>query len=142
MNLPLLNALLNGTSAVLLCAGLVAIKQGRREAHRRFMFAATVTSGLFLVGYVTYHFFVQSEVGPTPFRREGWIKTAYLGMLLTHVVLAIVNTPLVVRLLWLAHRERFPEHKRLARITFPIWMYVSVTGVLVYLALYVWNGPA
>lgn len=142
MNLPLFNAVMNGTSAVLLVAGLVAIKRGRRAGHKQLMLSATLASLLFLAGYVTYHFLVQPQVGPTPFRREGWIKTAYLVMLASHVLLAIVNAPLVVRLLWLAHRERFDAHKRLARITFPIWMYVSVTGVLVYLALYVWNGPA
>lgn len=142
MNWPLSNAILNGTSAVLLVCGLVAIKAGRRELHGRLMRLATITSALFLAGYLYYHFVVQPVLGPTPFRYEGALKTAYLVMLATHVVLAIVNVPLVLRVLWLAHKERWEAHKKLARITFPIWMYVSVTGVAVYLALYVWNGPA
>ena len=142
MNWPLTNAILNGTSAVLLVAGLAAIKRQRRELHERLMKSATVTSALFLAGYLYYHFGVQAEVGATPFRREGVIKTAYLVMLASHVLLAIVNVPLVLRTLWLAHKERWEEHKRIAKVTFPVWMYVSVTGVLVYLALYVWNGPA
>lgn len=142
MNWPLQNAVLNATSAILLVAGLVAIKSGRRVAHERLMKAATVTSALFLAGYLYYHFEVQSELGATPFRREGALKTAYLVMLASHVVLAIVNVPLVLRVLWLAHAERWDDHKKLAKLTFPVWMYVSVTGVLVYLALYVWNGPA
>jgi uncharacterized membrane protein YozB (DUF420 family) len=141
LNLPLLNAWLNGTSAVLLVAGLVAIKSGRRVAHERLMKLAFVTSVAFLASYVYYHFAVQEGRG-TPFRRTGAAHTAYIVLLITHVVLAIVNLPLVLRVLWLAHAERWAAHKRLAKITFPIWMYVSVTGVLVYLALYVWNPPA
>lgn len=142
MNWPLTNAILNATSTVLLLAGFVAIKRGRRELHERLMLTATFTSALFLAGYLYYHFVVQPLSGPTPFRREGALKTAYLVMLASHVLLAIVNVPLVARTLWLAHKERWTEHKKLAKVTFPIWLYVSVTGVLVYLALYVWNGPA
>ena len=139
--LPTLNACLNAVAATLLVVGLVLIKRGRREAHARVMLAATVVSAVFLVSYLTYHFGVQSEVGPTPFRREGWVKTAYLLMLLTHVVLATVNLPLILRLLWLAKQERWDRHKRLARFVWPSWFYVSVTGVLVYLCLYHWNLP-
>jgi uncharacterized membrane protein YozB (DUF420 family) len=142
LNLPLLNACLNGASAVLLVAGLAAIKSGRRVAHERLMKLAFATSIAFLASYVYYHFVVQAGRGATQFRRTGFVHTAYVVMLLTHVVLAMVNLPLVLRVLWLAHRERWEAHKRLAKITFPIWMYVSVTGVLVYLALYVWNPPA
>jgi len=142
VNWPLSNAILNGTSALLLVSGLVAIKSGRRDLHQRLMQLATIVSALFLAGYLYYHFVVQPVLGPTPFRHEGGIKTAYLVMLASHVVLAIVNVPLVLRVLWLAHKERWDDHKKLAKITFPIWMYVSVTGVLVYLALYVFNGPA
>jgi putative membrane protein len=141
VNLPLLNAWLNGSSAVLMCSGLVAIKSGKRELHAQLMKAAFVVSSTFLVSYVYYHFVVQPVLGPTLFRREGWIHTAYFAMLASHVLLAIVNLPLVIRVLWLAHKERWSAHKRLAKVTFPIWLYVSVTGVLVYLALYVWNPP-
>ena len=142
MNWPLQNAILNGASTVLLLAGLAAIKGGKRKLHERLMLCATLTSTLFLASYLYYHFVVQPVLGPTPFRREGAIKTAYLVMLGTHVVLAVVNLPLVLRVLWLAYKERWEEHKKLAKVTFPVWLYVSVTGVLVYLALYVWNGPA
>lgn len=142
MDLPLLNAWLNGSSVALLIAGIVAIKAGRRDAHAWLMRVAFVTSAAFLASYLYYHFVVQPISGPTPFRREGWVKTAYYVMLITHVVLAIVNLPMVLRVLWLAHAERWPEHRRLAKVTFPIWLYVSVTGVLVYLCLYVWNPPA
>lgn len=141
MNLPLLNACLNGSSAVLLVSGLVAIKAHRRTGHEWLMKAAFLASTLFLVSYLYYHFVEQPLVGVTPFRREGWIKVAYYVMLITHVVLAMVNLPMALRVLWLAHKQRWPEHRRLAKVTFPIWLYVSVTGVLVYLALYVWNGP-
>ncbi len=139
---PLVNAVLNGGAAVLLLLGLAAIKSGRRELHAWIMRAAFVTSAAFLASYLHYHFGTERELGPTPFRVEGWLKTAYLVMLASHVILAIVNLPMVLRVLWLAHKQRWPEHVKLAKITFPIWLYVSVTGVLVYLCLYVWNPPA
>lgn len=141
MNLPLLNAWLNGTSAVLLVAGLIAIKAQRTVLHERLMKLAFIVSAAFLASYLYYHFVVLPLGGPTKFNRDGWIKPAYYVLLITHVVLAIVNLPLALRVLWLAHAERWVEHKKLAKLTFPIWLYVSVTGVLVYLALYVWNGP-
>lgn len=139
MSLPLLNAWLNGSSAVLLMAGLAAIKAGRRGLHEHLMKIAFATNVAFLASYLYYHVVVQAGHGPTLFRRTGGVHTAYIAMLISHIVLAVVNLPLVLRVLWLAHVENWSAHKRLAKITFPIWMYVSVTGVLVYLALYVWN---
>ncbi len=141
-NLPALNASLNATAAVLLAVGFVLIRRDRRVAHARVMIAASVVSAAFLASYLTYHFGVQSEVGPTPFRREGAVKVAYYAMLLTHVVLAAVNLPMVLLTLWRAYRRDWDRHRRLARWTWPIWMYVSVTGVLVYLCLYWWNPEA
>ena len=141
-DLPTLNAILNGISAVLLVVGLVLIKRGRREAHTRVMIGATAVSGAFLISYLIYHFKVVPELGHTPFRREGWLKPAYYVLLISHVLLAAVNLPMILRLLWLALRGDLARHKRLARIAWPIWFYVSVTGVLVYLALYQWNAPA
>ena len=138
MNLPLTNAILNGTSFVLLLAGLAAIKSGKRQLHERLMYSATATSALFLACYLYYHLVIQTT---TPFRREGLVKTAYLAMLATHVVLAALNVPLILRTLYLARKERWESHKRWAKVTLPIWLYVSITGVLVYLCLYVWNGP-
>jgi uncharacterized membrane protein YozB (DUF420 family) len=140
--LPLANAILNGSSFAFLVAGLAAIKSGRRVLHERFMVGALTVSALFLASYLYYHFVVVPELGHTKFHREGWVKTAYYVMLASHVLLAIVNLPMVLRVVYLAKRERWDAHRRLARITLPIWMYVSVTGVLVYLALYVWNTPA
>lgn len=139
MNLPLLNACLNGTSAVLLVAGLLAIQSERRTLHERLMYSAALASGAFLASYLYYHFVVIPELGVTRFRGTGAWKTAYYVMLASHVVLAAVNLPMVLRTLWLAHKERWEAHKRMARWTFPIWLYVSVTGVLVYFALYVWK---
>jgi len=141
MSLPLLNACLNGTSAVLLCVGLAAIKRGDRKLHERLMYAAFAASMAFLASYLYYHFVVIPKVGVTKYNGEGWLKNGYYLMLASHVLLAIVNLPLTIRTLYLARRERWEAHKRSAKLTFPIWLYVSVTGVLVYLVLYVWNPP-
>lgn len=139
MNWPLFNACMNGTASVLLVSGLVAIKRGRRERHALLMRSAFVTSAVFLAGYLYYHFAVLPDLGHTPFRREGAVRAVYYGMLISHILLSAALLPLVLRTLWLAHEERWEAHKRWAHWTFPIWLYVSVTGVLVYLALYHWN---
>ncbi len=139
MSLPLVNACLNGTSFILLLAGLAAIKSGKRELHERIMYTAMATSAAFLACYLYYHLVIRTTM---PFNRTGALKTAYLAMLASHVILAMVNVPLVVRTVYLARRERWEEHKRSAKITLPVWLYVSITGVLVYLCLYVWNPPA
>lgn len=138
-NLPAIDAVLNGLATALLVAGLLAIRAGRKELHATLMRCAFGTSALFLVGYLTYHFAVVPELGHTPFRGEGAWRPLYYALLISHVLLAIVNLPMVLRTLWLAHREDWERHRWWARRTYPIWLYVSVTGVLVYLALYVWN---
>ena len=138
-DLPAVNAAFNALATVLLVAGLVAIKRKRKSVHALLMRSAFVASICFLAGYLYYHFAVQSEVGPTPFRREGPIHTVYLLMLFSHIILAVANLPMVLRTLWLAHKQDWVAHKKLARWTFPIWLYVSVTGVLVYAALYHFN---
>jgi len=140
--LPGFNASCNALCCLCLCLGLWLIKRGRREAHARTMVAATVFGAAFLAGYVTYHFFVQTEVGPTRFHGTGWTRPAYFALLISHVVLAAANVPLVVLTLWRAHREDWPRHRRIARLTWPVWFYVSVTGILVYFVLYHWNPPA
>lgn len=140
--LPAVNACMNATATVLLILGRRAIAKGQREVHAKFMFAAFAASTIFLAGYLTYHFVVIPEQGTTPFNGTGLLKTAYLVMLASHVLLAMVNLPMVLRTFWLAHKERWESHKRWARWTYPIWLYVSVTGVLVYLVLYQWNPAA
>lgn len=127
-----LNAVLNATSTVFLALGFVFIKSGRRTAHQKAMLGAVVTSALFLIFYVIRF----SLTGTHKFAGEGMARTVYLSILFSHMVLAVVVVPLVLRLLFLAFKERFDEHRRLARWTFPIWMYVSVTGIVVYLLLY------
>ncbi len=131
-DLPTVNAILNGTAATLLVAGFFLIRAGRREAHRRAMTAAFACSVLFLVSYLVYHF----EAGSVRFRGTGGVRTFYLSILLTHTVLAAVVPFLAVTTLVLARKGRFEAHRRLARVTLPVWLYVSVTGVVIYLMLY------
>jgi uncharacterized membrane protein YozB (DUF420 family) len=131
-DLPALNACLNATSAVLLATGYVLIRRGRRDAHKRVMLAALVSSALFLTSYLVYH----AQVGSVRFRGQGPVRTAYFTILLTHTVLAVVIVPLVAMTLVPALRGRFDRHRRLARLTLPLWAYVSVTGVVIYWMLY------
>ncbi len=141
-DVPLLvsfNALMNASATALLLLGLWTIHRGWKEAHARLMVAALGASALFLAGYLTYHFGLQKTQGPTPFHGTGIWRPLYFALLITHVLGAIVNLPMVLRTFWLAHRERWDDHRRLARWTFPLWLYVSVTGVLVYFTLYWWN---
>jgi len=133
--LPAVNATLNGLAAVLLFLGYRAIRAGRRERHAKLMGSAFVVSVAFLACYLYYHFAI-AKGEPTRFNGTGAARYGYLALLLSHTVLAAVNLPMVLRTLWLARKERWDAHKRLARWTFPIWMYVSVTGVLVYVVLY------
>ena len=131
-DLPALNACLNATSAVLLATGYVLIRRGHRDAHKRVMLAALVSSALFLTSYLAYH----AQVGSVRFRGQGPVRTAYFTILLTHTVLAVVIVPLVGMTLVPALRGRFDKHRRLARLTLPLWAYVSVTGVVIYWMLY------
>lgn len=138
--LPLVNASLNGLAFVLLLIGYWQIKRDQKEAHAHFMRAAFLVSAAFLVCYLYYHLRVLPlQGGPTPYHGTGWKRVAYLVMLASHIILAAINLPMVLRVLWLAHKERWEAHRRWARWTFPIWVYVSLTGVLVYLVLYQWN---
>ncbi len=135
-DLPLINAILNSITTILLLSGFAAIKSGNEDLHRKIMSAALVTSALFLTCYLTHKF----TVGPTRFTGEGGIRSLYFFILITHTILAIVNLPMIIWAVTLAIRGRFEQHKKVARWTFPIWLYVSVTGVLVYLFLYQWFG--
>lgn len=129
---PALNAGLNGTCAVLLMTGWALIRSGRREAHRWTMVAAFLCSAVFLACYLYYHF----HVGSVRFQKTGPIRTVYFTILFTHTILAVAVLPVILRTLFLAAKERFDEHRRWARWAFPIWLYVSVTGVTVYWMLY------
>ena len=131
-DLPTLNAALNTASAALLLTGWWLIRHGRRDAHRRAMLAALATSTLFLVSYLTYHF----EVGSVRFTGQGAIRTVYFVILVGHTVLAVAIVPLVLVTLRRALRGRFDSHRALARITLPLWLWVSVSGVVVYWMLY------
>ncbi len=129
---PALNATLNATSAVLLSTGYAMIRRGRVLAHKTCMGLAFACSTAFLVSYVIYHV----KVGSVPFRGQGWIRPVYFVLLISHVVLAAAILPLAVVTLSRALREQFDRHKRIARWTLPLWLYVSVTGVIVYFLLY------
>ncbi|MFN0109526.1 MAG: DUF420 domain-containing protein [Blastocatellia bacterium] len=131
-DLPTLNAILNSVSAILLTIGYVFIKQKNRNAHRLCMLGAFTTSTLFLISYLVYHF----NVGSVKFQGQGAIRTIYLTILLTHTVLATAIVPLVFVTFARALNGNFDKHRRIARWTLPIWLYVSVTGVVVYLMLY------
>jgi len=131
-DLPALNATLNAIAAVLLVVGYFLIRRGRREAHRRAMLAAFATSTLFLVSYVIYH----ANIGSRPFTGQGPIRIVYFTILITHVILAAAILPMALITLNHALRGRFERHVPIARWTLPIWLYVSLTGVAVYLMLY------
>jgi uncharacterized membrane protein YozB (DUF420 family) len=131
-DLPTLNATLNGIAAMLLLSGYVLIKQGRRRQHQWCMVAALTTSALFLVSYVIYHL----NAGSRPFQGQGAIRLLYFTILITHVVLAAVIVPLALVTATRGLRAQFDEHVKIARWTFPIWLYVSVTGVVIYVMLY------
>lgn len=131
-DLPALNALLNGLSGVLLLVGFSRIRAGQREQHRKWMLAAFAASSLFLISYVTYH----AQVGSVRFTRQGLVRPLYFTILITHVTLAAVVLPMAIVTLTRGLRGRFSQHRAIARWTFPIWLYVSVTGVLVYVLLY------
>jgi putative membrane protein len=130
--LPHLNAVLNSTSALLLVSGFRFIRLGRIRAHRNCQLAALSTSILFLISYLTYHFYH----GATRFPGQGLVRPFYFVLLITHTILAVVIVPLIMITLYRAARGDFVRHRRIARWTLPLWLYVSVTGVIVYLMLY------
>jgi putative membrane protein len=126
------NACLNGVSAILLACGYVAIRKGKMAVHKRFMISAFVASSLFLASYLVYHY----RVGHVTFQGQGWVRTFYVVLLGTHTILAVVIVPMVLVTLRRAWVERFDRHRIIARWTLPLWFYVSVTGVIVYLMVY------
>jgi putative membrane protein len=130
---PALNASLNGISALLLAGGYAAIRAGKMEVHKRFMLSAFWASAVFLVSYVIYHIRVKQVV---LFQGQGWIRPVYFALLLSHTILAIVIVPMILITLRRAWLEKFDKHRMIARWTLPLWFYVCVTGVIVYLMVY------
>ena len=131
-DLPTVNATLNTISTVFLTIGFLMIRRRKIVAHRNCMIAAFVVSGLFLTSYLIYHY----HAGSTPFEGSGWIRSIYFAVLIPHIILAATILPLALITLYLALRKRFAKHRRIARWTLPIWLYVSVTGIIVYWMLY------
>jgi uncharacterized membrane protein YozB (DUF420 family) len=130
--LPTVNAALNSLSGAFLALGFIFIKSQNIKAHKACMLSAFASSSLFLISYLVYHY----QVGSVPFKGQGPIRILYFTILLTHTILAVVVVPMALITLFRALKENFPAHRRVARWTFPIWLYVSVTGVLVYVMLY------
>jgi putative membrane protein len=126
------DAICNALAFVFLVAALVAIKRGNVELHKKLIFVAVGCSAVFLGCYLTYHFTCE----PVKFMHEGWIRTLYYPLLISHVVLAAVQVPLILRTLWLGLQDRRAQHRKWAKVTTPIWLYVSITGVIVYWLLY------
>lgn len=134
--LPSVNAMLNGITAILLGWGFYEIKVKKdKQTHKKIMITATVTSGLFLVSYIVYH----QYHGDTKFLAQGWVRPVYFFILISHIVLSIPLVPLVFTTLWHAKSEQWEKHKKFAKWTFPIWQYVSVTGVLIFVFLKLFN---
>lgn len=129
--MPAVNASLNALAAVLLASGYAAIKKRDRRLHQRLMISAFCASSLFLIGYVTYHY----VHGDTKYTGEGAVRYVYFGVLISHVLLSMAVVPLALASFYYAYRERFQTHARVARVLLPIWLYVSVTGVLIYFML-------
>ncbi len=138
MNLPFINAILNGTATLLLVCGWFAIRAKKIALHRALMSTAFVTSALFLAGYLLHHY---QAGGHVRFTGEGPVRLIYFAILITHTPLAVLVPALAIRAIWLALKGRLDEHHRLARWTLPIWLFVSITGVLLYLLVYVWYTP-
>jgi uncharacterized membrane protein YozB (DUF420 family) len=136
MNAPFqatLNALLNLTSAFLLLSGYIQIKKGNRERHQKFMWAALISSALFLVSYTIYHY----RAGSVPYPYHDWTRTLYFVILVPHVILASVMVPFILAAVYFAIRQQFDRHTRITKWLWPVWMFVSVSGVSVYLMLYI-----
>lgn len=133
-DLPTLNASLNTIAGILLLSGYISIKLGKKILHRNLMISALAVSAAFLTSYLIYHYHVPSKKFPD----LGLIKTIYLLVLIPHIILAVVMVPMILKTFWHAYKQEWEKHKKIARITFPIWMYVSVTGVIVYFMLYHW----
>jgi putative membrane protein len=131
-NLPALNAVLNGTAGILLVIGYFYIRQGNMAAHKKVMISAFVVSSIFLISYLIYH----AHAGSTKFLGTGFIRPVYFSILISHIILAAVIVPMAIITMFRGLKARYDKHKRIARWTLPVWLYVSVTGVIIYVMLY------
>ncbi len=136
-DLPTLNAILNASASVFLLLGFFAIKRGDRVQHKKWMVIALILSVLFLTSYLIYHY----AVGSVPYPHHDWTRPLYFAILIPHVILAALMTPFILMIVRWAFKENFAKHKKLARIVWPVWMFVSVTGVIVYAMLYLRPAP-
>ena len=130
--LPQLNAALNSLSAILLLLGFHSIKAGRIDRHRRYMLGALACSSAFLVSYLTYHWLT----GSVPYPRHDWTRSLYFSILIPHIILATLMLPFIARAVWHAWHGRFQQHARITRLIWPVWMFVSISGVVIYFMLY------
>jgi uncharacterized membrane protein YozB (DUF420 family) len=136
--LPLINSILNSICTILLLIGFVQIRRGKRQLHQKIMWAAFSVSTIFLISYLIFHY----QVGSVPFRGTGWVRPVYFTILISHIILAAAIVPLILLTLSRAVQKKFDLHRKIARITWPLWMYVSVTGVIVYLFMDAFNSYA
>jgi uncharacterized membrane protein YozB (DUF420 family) len=133
MDLPTINAGLNLLSTIFLLLGYINVKKGNRDVHKKIMVSALISSTLFLICYLFYH----SQVGSIPYPHFNWTRPVYFSVLIPHIILAAVMSPFILMAVWFAFREQFEKHRKIVRWLWPVWMYVSVSGVVIYLMLYV-----
>ena len=131
--LPTINAILNLLSTTFLFIGYLNIKRGNKNTHKKFMILALVSSGLFLICYLIYH----SQVGSVPYTHHDWTRPVYFAVLIPHIIFAALMSPFILMAVWFAFREQFEKHRKIVRWLWPVWMYVSISGVIIYLMLYV-----
>jgi len=131
-SLPTVNSILNGISVILLTIGYVHIKKGNRAAHKKFMIAAVISSACFLTTYLIYHYYA----GSVPYPYHDWTRPLYFVILIPHIILAAVMVPFILAALYFAFRSKFEKHRKIARPVWPVWMFVSLSGIAVYLMLY------
>jgi len=132
-DLPTINASLNLLTTFFLLLGYINVKKGRRDTHKKFMITTLITSALFLIFYLIYH----SQAGSVPYPYHDWTRPIYFAVLIPHIILAAIMSPFILIAVWFAFREQFEKHRRIVRWLWPVWMYVSVSGVVIYLMLYV-----
>ena len=131
-DLPTINAVLNGCSTIFLIIGYVQIKKGRADSHRKSMIAALISSAVFLTGYLIYH----NAVGSVPYPKQDWTRPLYFAVLIPHIILAAVMVPFILAAVYQAFKGRFEKHKRITRYLWPVWIFVSLSGIVVYIMLY------